>query len=114
MASSMSAACASGSSSAAATSTSSRSSRPWPPGICSTDSRFLEQSDQGHRVEPATSNPRAFKRENAMFEVQPIEDEQEKALRLHKERYSFWIKDIGTYAFGIAFLIAFACYCFWA
>jgi hypothetical protein len=43
-----------------------------------------------------------------------IEDEQEKALRLHKERYSFWIKDIGTYAFGIAFLTAIVYYCFWA
>ena len=50
----------------------------------------------------------------ANLEFKAVEDEREKALRLHRERYSFWIKDIGTYAFGIAFLTAIACYCFWA
>jgi hypothetical protein len=48
------------------------------------------------------------------LELKPVEDEQEKELRLHKERYNFWIKEVGTYAFGIAFLVAIACYCFWA
>jgi hypothetical protein len=44
----------------------------------------------------------------------PVEDEQERALRLHKERYIFWVRDIGTYAFGIFFLSMVALYCFWA
>jgi len=30
-------------------------------------------------------------------ELKPIEDEQERALRLHKEKYSFYFKDMATY-----------------
>ncbi len=43
-----------------------------------------------------------------------IEDEQEKALRLHKERLTFYFKEIGTYVFGFLFLAVTAFYCFWA
>jgi hypothetical protein len=50
----------------------------------------------------------------AGVEFKPREDEQEKALRLHKERITFYFKDIGTYTFGICFLAAVAIYCFWA
>ncbi|MHB1560302.1 MAG: hypothetical protein ACYC61_22860 [Isosphaeraceae bacterium] len=47
------------------------------------------------------------------IELKPNEDKDEKALRLHKERLTFYFKDIGTYVFGFIFLAAIAVYCFW-
>ena len=41
------------------------------------------------------------------------EDEQEKALRLHKERLGFYIKDVGIWIFGVVFLMAIGSYCLW-
>jgi hypothetical protein len=42
------------------------------------------------------------------------EDEQEKALSLEKERWTFFVKELGAYAFGFLFLAASGFYCFWA
>jgi len=50
----------------------------------------------------------------ASVELKPIEDEQETALRLHKERLTFYFKDIRTYVFGFLFLTIVTFYCFWA
>ncbi len=47
-------------------------------------------------------------------ELKPIEDPQEKSLRLKKELLSFYFKEIGTYLFGFAFLAVTTVYCFWA
>lgn len=50
-----------------------------------------------------------------VFNIDPgaIEDDDERDLRLHKERLAFYFKDIGTYVFGFIFLAAIAVYCFW-
>ena len=45
-------------------------------------------------------------------ELRPIEDKQEKALRLHKERVTFYVKEIGTWLLGFFFLIAIGFFCF--
>jgi hypothetical protein len=47
------------------------------------------------------------------IELKPPEDEQEKALRLHKEKVSFYIKDLGAWIFGFLFLLMLSGYCFW-
>jgi len=39
------------------------------------------------------------------IELKPPEDEQEKTLRLHKERLSFYFKDLGTLGFSILLVI---------
>ncbi len=39
------------------------------------------------------------------------EDEQEKALRLHKERISFYIKDVVIWIFGVVCLVVTGSYC---
>lgn len=63
------------------------------------------------------SNPQStFKIENMdlhKVEYQRTEDDEERALRLHKERLTFYFKDLGTYVFGFLFLAAIAVYCFW-
>ena len=41
------------------------------------------------------------------------EDEQEKALRLHKERISFYIKDVVIWIFGVVCLVVIGGYCLW-
>ncbi len=41
------------------------------------------------------------------------EDEQEKALRLHKEKLLFYFKELPAYVFGFAFLGVSAFYCYW-
>src|SRR4051812_9892028 len=41
------------------------------------------------------------------------EDEQDKKLRLHKERVSFYVKDVGAWIFGFLFLATLSYYCFW-
>ena len=41
------------------------------------------------------------------------EDEQEKALRLHKERIGFYLKDVGITILGVVFLLAIGGYCLW-
>src|SRR6266436_403161 len=46
-------------------------------------------------------------------EYKHLEDEQEKQLRLHKERVSFYVKDLGIWIFGIVFLTALGGYCLW-
>src|SRR5437899_1359210 len=46
-------------------------------------------------------------------ELRPIEDEREKAERLHKERLGFYIKDVGTWLLGFFFVIAIGLFCFW-
>jgi hypothetical protein len=47
------------------------------------------------------------------IEFKPIEDEQEKTLRLHKERVGFYVKEIGTWLLGFFFVIAIGFFCFW-
>jgi len=47
------------------------------------------------------------------LQLKTTEETDEKALRLHKERMSFYIKDAGTYTFGLLFLVATVAYCFW-
>jgi hypothetical protein len=49
----------------------------------------------------------------AELRLTPVEDEHEQALRLHKERLSFWVKDIGTYVFAALVLLCIAILCFW-
>ena len=44
------------------------------------------------------------------IELKPPEDEQEKALRLHKERLNFYFKDLGTLGFS-ALLVCVAVIC---
>jgi hypothetical protein len=41
------------------------------------------------------------------------EDEQEKALRLHKERVSFYIKEVGTPGFAAALVVVAVICCLW-
>jgi hypothetical protein len=48
------------------------------------------------------------------LEFKRSEDEKEKALRLEKERLTFYFKELGTYVFGFLFLAVTAFYCFWA
>jgi hypothetical protein len=47
------------------------------------------------------------------IELKPPEDEQEKALRLHKERISFYIKDVVIWIFGVVCLVVIGGYCLW-
>ena len=46
-------------------------------------------------------------------EYKRLEDEQEKALRLEKERVSFYVKDVVIWIFGFVFLMAIGGYCLW-
>lgn len=41
------------------------------------------------------------------------EDKQEKALRLHKEKLTFYFRDLLAYVFGFAFLAVASFYCYW-
>lgn len=41
------------------------------------------------------------------------EDRQEKDLRLHKEKLTFYFRDIPAYVFGFIFLGVSAFYCYW-
>jgi hypothetical protein len=56
-----------------------------------------------------------MQREDVQVDLQfkTREDNEEKVLRLHKERISFYVKDIGTYSFGFLFLLSIVTYCFW-
>jgi hypothetical protein len=47
------------------------------------------------------------------IELKPPEDEQEKSLRLHKERISFYIKDVVIWIFGVVCLVVIGGYCLW-
>ena len=47
------------------------------------------------------------------IELKPPEDEQEKTLRLHKERISFYIKDVVIWIFGVVCLVVIGSYCLW-
>lgn len=47
------------------------------------------------------------------LEFKRTEDEQEKALRLHKEKLLFYFKELPAYVFGFAFLGVSAFYCYW-
>jgi hypothetical protein len=46
------------------------------------------------------------------LEFQPIEDDQDRALRLHKELISFYVKDVGTLLLGFFFVIIIGICCF--
>jgi hypothetical protein len=46
------------------------------------------------------------------IEFEPIEDEQERVLRLHKERLGFYFKEIGSWLVGFAFVFAIGLYRF--
>jgi hypothetical protein len=45
-------------------------------------------------------------------EFKPIEDQHEKALRLHKERVSFYVKEIATLIFAVVLVIVVVSYSF--
>ncbi len=47
------------------------------------------------------------------IEFEPIEDEQERALRLHKERMGFYFKELGSWLVGFVFVLAIGLFCFW-
>jgi hypothetical protein len=47
------------------------------------------------------------------LEFRRSEDEAEKALRLHKEKLTFYFKDLFAYAFGFLFLAMASFYCYW-
>jgi hypothetical protein len=46
-------------------------------------------------------------------ELEAPEDEQEKALRLHKERYSFYAKELSVWALTPAFITTALVLCLW-
>ncbi len=50
--------------------------------------------------------------EATKVETSRIEKEDERALRLHKERLSFYIKDLAVYVMGFALVIALVGYSF--
>ena len=47
------------------------------------------------------------------LEFKRSEDEREKALRLHKEKLTFYFRDLLAYTFGFMFLGVASFYCYW-
>ena len=51
--------------------------------------------------------------ETAKLEFRAVEDEQEKAQRLHKERWTFYVKDILPWGASIVVLLTACVFCLW-
>lgn len=64
-----------------------------------------------NKVNPLSVVPEDMRVET--YILKPVEHEKEMALRLHKDKVGFYIKDEGIWIFGSLCVLAIGAYCLW-